>query len=62
VTDSTEADRFVVDRVEPASRQTLRDGTLDARVDAAVRLLEDCHVCPRNCGGNRLHEAAGRRC
>jgi len=59
VKDSISPERFVRDGGEPGYRRALRDGTLAGRVDAALRRLEDCHVCPRDCGGNRLFEAAG---
>jgi putative pyruvate formate lyase activating enzyme len=48
------ADRFVIDDFEPAYLRLWREGGFPARVAAAVKELEDCHACPRNCGVNRL--------
>jgi len=44
----------VVRDFEPAYLQLFRAGTLQARVEAALRELEDCCACPRNCHVNRL--------
>jgi putative pyruvate formate lyase activating enzyme len=46
--------RFIIDRFEPAYLQVAREGGLEARVEAALRELEDCCACPRNCHVNRL--------
>ncbi|MCG8417283.1 MAG: radical SAM protein [Proteobacteria bacterium] len=45
---------FVLDDYEPGYRRLLRSGELAARVRAALRELEDCRACPRNCGIDRL--------
>lgn len=48
-------ERFLVgDDFEPAYMRLYRQGLLAARVEAALRELEDCRACPRNCGCNRL--------
>ena len=46
-------ERFVLDSFEPAYLSLSRS-ELDARVAAALKELEDCHACPRNCGVNRM--------
>jgi putative pyruvate formate lyase activating enzyme len=43
--------------MEPAYLETHRSGRLGAKVEAALRELEECRACPRNCGIDRL---AGR--
>ena len=35
---------------------TISDTELQARIDAAYKLLESCRVCPRECGVNRLKD------
>jgi putative pyruvate formate lyase activating enzyme len=47
-------DRFRVEDFEPAYLRLQRQGGLGERVEAALRELEDCRACPRNCGVNRL--------
>jgi putative pyruvate formate lyase activating enzyme len=47
-------DAFVASGFEPAYLSLHRQGLLSARVEAALRELEDCRACPRNCGVNRL--------
>ena len=37
-----------------ATHVVLSDDEIQRRVDAALKELEDCHACPRNCGVNRL--------
>src|SRR5690606_32486816 len=39
---------------EPAYLRLHRSGELARRVEQALAHLADCHVCPRNCGVNRL--------
>lgn len=39
---------------EPAYMALYRRGQLQARAEAALERLESCHVCPRDCGVNRL--------
>ncbi|MBI5286425.1 MAG: radical SAM protein [Deltaproteobacteria bacterium] len=34
-------------------------GELSRRIDALYRILEDCHLCPRRCGVNRLKGEKG---
>jgi len=45
---------FVVRDHEPAYLALHREGRLAAKVAAALRELEDCCACPRNCHCNRL--------
>jgi putative pyruvate formate lyase activating enzyme len=46
--------RFILEDFEPAYLALWREGRLEERVAAALKELEDCHACPRNCGVNRL--------
>jgi putative pyruvate formate lyase activating enzyme len=48
--------RFVIEGFESAYLRTWRRGELDAKVTEALRELEECRVCPRNCGINRLKD------
>ncbi len=41
-------------------RQLYEAGKLRERVERALALLEDCHVCPRRCGVNRLEGDVGK--
>jgi putative pyruvate formate lyase activating enzyme len=43
----------------PAYRQLQAEGFLRVRVDQALALLEECRVCPRHCGVNRLRDEQG---
>jgi putative pyruvate formate lyase activating enzyme len=45
---------FVLDGFEPAYFALVRSGKLDERVNAALKELEDCCACPRNCHVNRM--------
>ena len=36
-----------------------KSGKLKKRIDAAQELLVSCHVCPRDCGANRLEDDRG---
>lgn len=48
--------RFVVDDFEPAYLRLWRGGELRDRVTRALKELEDCRACPRNCGVNRMND------
>ena len=48
--------RFVLDAYEPVYLETWRRGLLEQKVEAALNELEECRVCPRNCGINRLED------
>src|SRR5574341_2113342 len=39
---------------EPAYMALYRTGELRRRAEAALERLNDCHVCPRDCGVNRM--------
>jgi putative pyruvate formate lyase activating enzyme len=39
---------------EPAYMALYRSGELRRRAEAALERLHDCHVCPRDCGVNRM--------
>ncbi len=41
-------------------RQLYEAGKLRERVERALARLEDCHVCPRRCGVNRLEGEVGK--
>ncbi len=47
-------ERFLVGDFEPAYLRLHREGGFPARVEAALRELESCQACPRDCGCNRL--------
>ncbi len=51
--DSDDA-RFLLDPFEPAYLALHRNGELQARIPAALKELETCCACPRNCRVNRL--------
>ena len=51
--------RFVVEDYEPAAVRLHRLGGLAAKVEAALRELEDCRACPRDCGVNRAQGETG---
>ena len=46
--------RFLIEDYEPAYRALYRRGELKGRVEAALKELEDCCACPRDCHINRL--------
>lgn len=45
---------FVLTDFEPAYLATWRAGLLEHKTEEALRELEDCRLCPRLCGVNRL--------
>jgi len=45
---------FVLQDFEPAYMQAYRHGELQERVELALKELEDCCLCPRDCHVNRL--------
>ena len=46
-------ERFLIRDFEPAYRR-LTPETVETRVREALKELEDCRACPRNCGVNRM--------
>ncbi len=46
--------RFIVEHFEPAYLRVAREGGLEKKLQAALKELEDCSACPRNCHVNRL--------
>ncbi len=50
--------RFVIDDFEP-SYLKLSEVEIEEKVERAVRELEECHACPRDCGANRLAGEVG---
>jgi putative pyruvate formate lyase activating enzyme len=47
-------ERFLLEPFEPAYLRLHRSGEIANRVAAALRELEDCCACPRNCHVNRM--------
>ncbi|HID22286.1 MAG TPA: radical SAM protein [Planctomycetaceae bacterium] len=50
--------QFVIEPFEPAYLALHRTSELQRRAEVALRKLEDCCVCPRNCHVNRLANQA----
>jgi len=44
---------------EPAYIRAFEKGLLQENAEKAIRILEECHLCPRNCGANRLKGEKG---
>lgn len=44
---------------EPAYLKTYRDGLFPEKIERAYRLLDNCRLCPRHCGVNRLQGEKG---
>ncbi|MBM3301073.1 MAG: radical SAM protein [Deltaproteobacteria bacterium] len=44
---------------EPVYLKTMREGALEEKVSRARKMLEDCHVCARDCGVNRMEGETG---
>ena len=40
--------------IEPVYLKTFRGGLFPEKIEKAFRLLENCSLCPRNCGVNRI--------
>ncbi|NOR54174.1 MAG: radical SAM protein [Candidatus Aminicenantes bacterium] len=47
---------------EPAYLRTFREGLFPEKIETAFRMLENCALCPRNCGVNRLEGEKGHCC
>lgn len=45
--------------IEPSYIKLYRDGELSKRLTMLLQLMESCHLCPRNCGVNRLEGETG---
>ena len=45
--------------MEPSYLKTHKDGVLEKRIEAALAILENCRLCPRHCGVNRLEGELG---
>jgi putative pyruvate formate lyase activating enzyme len=43
----------------PSYRALVKTGDLRRRAAEALQMLAECHVCPRQCGVDRLHERTG---
>jgi putative pyruvate formate lyase activating enzyme len=44
---------------QPAYEKLESEGRFAARVEKAYSIFEDCHLCPRECGVNRVNEERG---
>ena len=44
---------------EPVYIQTFKTGLFPEKIENAIHMLEKCHLCPRNCGVNRLEGERG---
>lgn len=45
--------------MEPSYLKLYRNGELSARLEKAIDMMEACHLCPRECGVNRLEGETG---
>ena len=52
-------ERFLLDEFEPAYLSLSRSGAFGERVERALRELESCRACPRDCGCNRIEDRTG---
>ncbi|MBA4394799.1 MAG: radical SAM protein [Desulfobacca sp.] len=43
----------------PSYKETFESGALKKKAEAAWEQLEDCHLCPRQCGANRIEGEKG---
>ncbi len=50
---------FIVEDYEPAAREALRSGALERSSLEGRRHLEDCRLCPRDCGVDRTRDLKG---
>jgi putative pyruvate formate lyase activating enzyme len=57
--DARREEHFLLDDFEPAYLRLHREGGFPARVEAALRELESCRACPRDCGCDRLQGRTG---
>jgi len=57
--ESTNRQRFIVPTARPKYLDPDVQRTLAQRAEVALEQLDDCHVCPRECGVNRLVEQLG---
>ncbi|MBW1803178.1 MAG: radical SAM protein, partial [Deltaproteobacteria bacterium] len=45
--------------IEPSYMKLYHSGELQKRVEQALELMASCHICPRECGVNRLNGETG---
>ena len=45
--------------MESSYLKTHKDGILQERIETALSILENCHLCPRHCEVNRLEDEVG---
>ena len=45
--------------MEPSYLKAHKEGILQERIEAALAILENCRLCPRHCGANRLEGELG---
>ena len=50
---------FLIGDYEPRACKTHREGRMSHKVDLALKELENCVACPRNCKVNRMEDKKG---
>ena len=50
---------FLVEDYRPAAVAAFENGLLEQKVDLALKELEHCLACPRDCGVNRIADKKG---
>ena len=50
---------FLVGDYESKAARTFREGKMDEKVRLALKELENCVACPRNCKVNRMEDKKG---
>ena len=50
---------FLIGDYEPRACKTHREGKMSQKVDLALKELENCVACPRNCKVNRMEDKKG---
>lgn len=54
-----EKNSFSIEEFEPAYLELVNTGEIDKRIEALYAKLEQCDICPRKCGVNRLEGEIG---
>ena len=50
---------FLIGDYEPRACKTYREGKMSQKVNLALKELENCVACPRNCKVNRMEDKKG---
>ena len=50
---------FLISDYEPRACKTHREGKMSQKVELALKELENCVACPRNCKVNRMEDKKG---